>query len=143
MALVYWKGCSFQLTTIKTAPYTPRGVDLCTYTSRHATQVNSNGGSGIPISDWLSPKNQRGILNLNRKSGVIVLNSGVFLQNREFGCYLESRSGNRELRVKSGKSRTNRESWHVWNTLSTSSHEIFWWIFLEQGSSSGCKTDTK
>ena len=86
---------------------------MCTYTSRHATQVNSNGGSGIPISDWLSPKNQRGILNLSRKSGVIVLNSGVFLQNREFGCYLESRSGNRELRVKSGKSRTNRESWHV------------------------------
>ena len=59
-------------------------------------EVNSNGGSAIPISDWLSPKNQRGILNLSRKSGVIVINRGVFLQNRDFGSYLESRSGNRE-----------------------------------------------
>ena len=37
-------------------PSDPTGVDRV-YTSRHATQVNSNGGSAIPIYDWLSSKN--------------------------------------------------------------------------------------
>ena len=46
---------SFQLTKIKTTPYTPTDVDsVCIHIQ---TQVNSNGGSAIPISDLLSSKN--------------------------------------------------------------------------------------
>ena len=80
-----------QCVSHQTVAYTPTYVD-CVYTSQHATQVISNGGSAIPISHWLSSENYRGILKSSWKSWV---NRGVILQNRDFGWYLESRSGNR------------------------------------------------
>ena len=106
VTLVYWKRASrrpsFQLTTIKIAPYTPTDVESV-YTSRHATQVNSNGGSAIPISDWLSSKFEfvleiRGRCRKSGKSG--------------FQVIFEIPIGVSQC-VKSGRSWLNRESWHV------------------------------
>ena len=45
------KKAILQLTTIKTAPDTPTEVDSVD------TQVNSNGGSAVTISDCISSKN--------------------------------------------------------------------------------------